>query len=227
MWGALVWAAAGVAGAGVWWLARWSGNGGTLTATVAGGVAVATVAVLTRGIHLDGLADTADGLGSGRTGDSALEVMRDSSVGAFGAVTVSLCLLIQVPATAAVLEQHGALAVPALAAIGVLARAPLAWLVRRGTDAADDGLGRTVVGAVPPHWAIASAVMWTAAAVALLTGADISSLGAIAAAGVVWLVAGLLRRRALTRFGALTGDVLGAVIETASAGGLVVLAVLG
>src|SRR3954453_11429656 len=49
---------------------------------------VALLAVLTRAIHLDGLADTADGLGSGRHGDDALAVMSKSDIGPFGVVTL-------------------------------------------------------------------------------------------------------------------------------------------
>ncbi len=55
--------------------------------------AVAALAVLTRGLHLDGLSDTFDALGSGKTGEDALAVMRDPRTGPFGAVAV-LCILL-------------------------------------------------------------------------------------------------------------------------------------
>ncbi|MET8945558.1 adenosylcobinamide-GDP ribazoletransferase, partial [Streptomyces sp. NPDC004542] len=65
--------------------------------------AVATVAVpaaLTRGLHLDGLADTADGLGSGKPAEDALRIMKQSDIGPFGVLTLVLVLLAQVAALA-------------------------------------------------------------------------------------------------------------------------------
>ena len=56
---------------------------GALTAS---GLAVGSLALLTRGLHLDGLADLADGLGSGKPAPAALDIMRRSDIGALGAV---------------------------------------------------------------------------------------------------------------------------------------------
>ncbi|MGH3289888.1 MAG: adenosylcobinamide-GDP ribazoletransferase, partial [Streptosporangiaceae bacterium] len=70
---------------------------GPLTAA---GLAVAALALLTRGLHLDGLADLADGLGSGLPAARALDIMRRSDVGPFGIVTLVLTLVIQVGALA-------------------------------------------------------------------------------------------------------------------------------
>jgi adenosylcobinamide-GDP ribazoletransferase len=65
-----------------------------LAGTASGAAAaVAALAVLTRGLHLDGLADTFDALGSGKTGKEALAVMKDPQIGPFGAVAI-LCVLL-------------------------------------------------------------------------------------------------------------------------------------
>ncbi|MER5827282.1 adenosylcobinamide-GDP ribazoletransferase, partial [Streptomyces mirabilis] len=77
--------------------------GVTLLAMGAGSLlaAVATAAVpaaLTRGLHLDGLADTADGLGSGKPAEDALRVMKQSDIGPFGVITLLFVLLAQVAA---------------------------------------------------------------------------------------------------------------------------------
>ena len=65
-------------------------------------LAVAVIAVLTGGLHLDGLADTADGLGSRRPAADALEIMRRSDIGPMGVGALVLVLLIQVTAVAAI-----------------------------------------------------------------------------------------------------------------------------
>ncbi|HEY0700458.1 MAG TPA: adenosylcobinamide-GDP ribazoletransferase, partial [Micromonospora sp.] len=64
-------------------------------ALVAGASTVAAGALLTRGLHLDGLADTVDALGSYRTGPAALEIMKKPDVGPFGVVALVLVLLVQ------------------------------------------------------------------------------------------------------------------------------------
>ncbi|MEU5422924.1 adenosylcobinamide-GDP ribazoletransferase, partial [Streptomyces sp. NPDC020667] len=69
-------------------------------APVAAVATVAVPAVLTRALHLDGLADVADGLGSGKPAEDALRIMKRSDIGPFGVVTLLLALLGQVAALA-------------------------------------------------------------------------------------------------------------------------------
>ncbi|WP_225684742.1 adenosylcobinamide-GDP ribazoletransferase, partial [Streptomyces pseudogriseolus] len=101
--------------------------------------AVASVAVpaaLTRGLHLDGLADTADGLGSGRPAEDALRIMKQSDVGPFGVLTLVLVLFAQVAALAQ--AYGGSWARGALAAVvsAVAARLALTLAARTGVPAA-------------------------------------------------------------------------------------------
>ena len=119
--------------------------GGTLLSSVA---AVATLAFLTRGLHLDGLADTADGLGSGRDAAGALDVMKRSDIGPFGVLTLVLTLLVQVFALyASVALGSGGLSVLIGAVVGRLAAA---WGCAKGLRIArPGGLGATFVGSVP------------------------------------------------------------------------------
>ncbi len=190
-------------------------------------LAIACTALLSRGLHLDGLADTADGLGSGRPADQALEVMRRSDIGPFGVVTVVLVLLVQVGAVAeSVGRGTGWLGV----LVGVTAgRTAVVWGCRAGVPAArTDGLGLPFAGAFPT------------VAAAVLTG-----LTAVACAGTSWLdddrsgwltlrsavavaaaaaVAALLVRRCTRRLGGVTGDVLGATIEVGTTAALLCFA---
>ena len=115
---------------------------------VAAVLTVGSLAWLTRAMHLDGLADTADGLGSGRSGDDALAVVRRSDIGPFGVVAIVLVLLLQVAAVATLLAAASG---PVAVVVGVVAgRTTLAWTCRRGVPAArPDGLGAAVAGSVP------------------------------------------------------------------------------
>ena len=95
-----------------------------LTAFLAAAVAVTVETVVTGGIHLDGLADFADGLGA-RSPARALEVMRESTIGAFGALALALDLLLKAGALAVLVAEEDTLLVVA-AAFGLGRAAPLA-----------------------------------------------------------------------------------------------------
>lgn len=97
--------------------------------------AVASAAVpaaLTRGLHLDGLADTADGLGSGKPADDALRIMKQSDIGPFGVITLLFVLLAQVAALAELYGRGWAYGVVAAAVAAVTARLALTLASRRG-----------------------------------------------------------------------------------------------
>jgi adenosylcobinamide-GDP ribazoletransferase len=223
---------------------RWCPVSGALVAAVATGVAAAgqqlypgavgaaltaavtlsAAAVLTRGLHLDGLADTADGLGPLADRGRALAVMRQPDVGAFGVATLVLALLIQVGALGQALEAHRGLPVLALSVlVGRLA------MLRAGLPgipaARPDGLGATVAGTVPVGLlAAAGAALTAAAAVPALLG-DIGLAGHLLVAIPAGLAAAeLLLRRAVRVLGGVTGDVFGAVGELATTAALLAAA---
>ncbi|MEU7060555.1 adenosylcobinamide-GDP ribazoletransferase [Streptomyces sp. NPDC046197] len=190
--------------------------------------AVATAAVpaaLTRGLHLDGLADTADGLGSAKPAEDALRIMKQSDIGPFGVITLVFVLLAQV---AALTEAYaGSWARGALAAVvsATAARLALTLAARAGVPAArPEGLGAAVAGVVPGRAALLAALLVSAAAAgggALLGAGD----GVRAAAAVVLsaAVAEVLLRHCTRRFGGVTGDVFGGLAETAATAALVTL----
>lgn len=187
-------------------------DGGGVLAAVA---SVAVLAVATRALHLDGLADVADGLGSARPPEQALEVMRRSDVGPFGVATLVLVLLAQVAVLAQAWDDEVAL--PLLLVACTTGRLALLWACRAGVPAArPDGLGALVAGVVPTY-----AALLVTALVCL--GAAAAGAGAVAAVVVGLLAAGLLLRRAVRRLGGVTGDVLGALVETATTASAVTL----
>ncbi|MBY8876492.1 adenosylcobinamide-GDP ribazoletransferase [Actinacidiphila acidipaludis] len=205
--------------------------GGVLTALgatplLAAAGAVAVPAALTRGLHLDGLADTADGLGSGKPADEALRIMKQSDIGPFGVVVLVLTLLGQTAALAACYGHgwvYGGTAAVVAAAGG---RVAMTLACRAGVPAArPGGLGAAVAGVVPRGAALA--VVAGAVLAACAAGAAFGGLSAVrfcvAAVGAVGASEAVLRR-CRGRFGGVTGDVFGALCEISTISALLVLA---
>lgn len=197
---------------------------GPLTAAA---LAVAALALLTRGLHLDGLADLADGLGSGRPAGAALDIMRRSDIGPLGTVTLVLTLLIQVAALSQAESSGYGRGPAALIAAVVTGRLAITWACRRGVPAArPDGLGALVAGTVRP--AIPAAITLGTLAAAVVISVAVGgeppgwTLPLAVAAGLA--AAYVLQRHAVRRLGGITGDVLGALAEVATTVALVVAA---
>lgn len=196
---------------------------GPLLAAVA---CAAVPAALTRGLHLDGLADTADGLGSGKPAEDALRIMKQSDIGPFGVITLLFVLLAQVAVLQQLYAQSWVRGAAAAVVAGVVARLALTLASRRGVPAArPEGLGAAVAGTVPVRGAVAAALVTVAACAA--AGASFGGYGALRhalAALAALAVAQLLLRHCVRRFGGVTGDVFGALAETAATVTLVGLA---
>ena len=187
-----------------------------LTTPLLGAVAaVAALAALTGGLHLDGVADAADGL-LGR-GDLArrLEMMRDPRVGSFGATALGILLLGDV---AALEGMTPARAIVALVIAGALSRLAMLCVVALVPYVREAGLGVAAAGANRVFdlvlgsalVAIVCLLDWRRALVAVLVVALVTTL-----------VAALARRR----IGGATGDVYGAVTEVCQLAALLTFAV--
>ena len=220
-----------VAGTVLWLLTQGAFGPGPyagISPVLAAVLTVSLLVVLTRAMHLDGLADTADGLGSGRPAAAALEIMRNGDIGPFGVVTIVLTLLIQVADLAQlVAEGIGPLSV-ALAL--VVSRLVLPVVCSRGVPAArPEGLGQVVADSVgraqlllAVGLAAISVVALSALAgvlldVAIARPAALSVLGLLAGAALCWWC--------VRRLGGVTGDVMGACVEVTFTATLVVLTV--
>ncbi|HEY8533421.1 MAG TPA: adenosylcobinamide-GDP ribazoletransferase [Micromonospora sp.] len=178
---------------------------------VAGAATVGLGALVTRGLHLDGLADTVDALGSHRPRADALAIMKKPDVGPFGVAALSVVLLLQSASVAALPARGWLAAVAAVAAATAAGRLAVSWACRRGIPAArPEGLGALVAGTVsPPVLAVATPAV---AAVGLLATPGRPWQGPLAVGAALAVTVALLRH-VVRRLGGVTGDVLGAAVE--------------
>ena len=178
---------------------------------------LAAMVLITGALHEDGLADTADGLGGGRTPQRRLEIMRDSRIGSFGALALMFSLLIRGAAIAEIADPGDVAA--ALIASGALGRAAIITVLRMARPARPDGMAAALAdippGAAVAGWAIAIAI--TALLLPARTGLLV--LAAAALTGMIFA------RLARTRLGGHTGDILGAAELTAECAVLSLLAI--
>jgi adenosylcobinamide-GDP ribazoletransferase len=188
-----------------------------LPAPIAGTLAVALELALTGALHVDGLADSADGL-AGRDRDRSLAIMRDHSLGAYGGAALALDLLLKAAALGALAEEGAVLPVVAALALSRAAPLPLATALpyaRRG-----EGTGRLLserLGARSTGLGLAIAI-----AIAL-TAMGLRALALLACVALVTALVGAVARR---RLDGVTGDVMGATVELSAVLALIVAVAL-
>jgi adenosylcobinamide-GDP ribazoletransferase len=188
----------GLAGALVYKIASRFG----LTPNLAALLALAATALITGALHEDGLADTADGLGGGRTRERKLDIMRDSRIGTYGACALILSFGLRWSALAAIADPWAVTL--ALCAAHTAARAGVPAFMSLVPPARPDGLSASAGS--PPGRSVAIAF-------ALGTLALVLALGpAKALVGLILLSLGgfMLARLAIRQIGGQTGDILGA-----------------
>jgi adenosylcobinamide-GDP ribazoletransferase len=184
-----------------------------LPVPLAAGLAVGVGVLVTGALHEDGLADTADGLGGGRTPERALEIMRDSRIGSYGALALMFSVGFRWAAVAGMAPAQGALA---LIVAHCVSRAALAPAPLMAEYAREQGLGRALDG-----------VRASDAAIALLVGFAISlvaGVGGLVAMAAALAAGGAVLALLVRRLGGYTGDGLGAIQQAAEIAALLALA---
>lgn len=203
------WIVAGVAVA-VYLLLQARLGPGPLAALVCAALSTAATVLVTGGFHEDGLADVADGLGGSAQRERALEIMKDSRIGAFGAMALVLALAAKLALLALLGQKGGAAPACALAGAHVVSRCWPLMLVRTLPHVGDTATSKSkpLADRIAGR-ALLAAVAWTVPAAVLVSGvlgpgAALTALGASALAA--WVLRGWFARR-LQGF---TGDGLGA-----------------
>ena len=177
----------------------------------AAALALAAGVILTGALHLDGLADTFDGLLGGKTPERRLEIMKDPSIGVYGVAAVVLLLIAKWGGLASLPDAYGWAAIAIAAMSGRFAAAAAMAVFRYERS---QGLGTQFVGT--------SRVAYLAAAVFALALAFVLAgpYGLAGLAGATLVGLGVSAFAALRLDGGVTGDVYGASIELAEVSAL-------
>ncbi len=184
------------------------------TPPVAAVAATALLAVLTGALHLDGVADAADGLFGGRDIARRLEVMRDPRVGSFGLVAVILAMVGDVAALASL---SPAQAIVALVIAGAISRWALLVMIATLPYVREAGLG---IAAAGPHRSIDVVIGSAIAVIVCLLAWRLAAVAALVAVVIALGIRAIARRR----IGGATGDIYGATAELSHLGVLIVFA---
>lgn len=196
-----------------------------LPAPVAAVLSTAASIYVTGAFHEDGFADTCDGLGGGMTKERTLEIMKDSRVGAYGAIGI-VCMLATKLTALALLPPH--VAVAALGVAHPFSRLAAASLIWRLDYVRGEGKAKPLAQQMT-HTEFAIAALTCVVPATCVLGAGWMTPAAVLAAALASLAAALwLGRLLVRRLGGYTGDCLGAVQQLAEALAYVaVLATLG
>jgi adenosylcobinamide-GDP ribazoletransferase len=187
-----------------------------LSALAAALIAVATTALITGGLHEDGLADTADGFGGGATREAKLDIMRDSRIGTFGVIALIISIGLRAAAIADFASRWHVFC--ALIAAHALARSVIPAALSQLHPAREDGLGAS---AGRPEQNQVLVGLGIALVIAVITLGLRAGLGAAILAAIVAIGIGWLARR---QIGGQTGDVLGAIEQGAETAALLAAA---
>lgn len=179
----------------------------TLKAVLIAALLVVVNVFVTGALHLDGLADMADGFGGGRDRARTLEIMRDSVIGSFGAVALILLLILKITAIAALLENAAAWKFLIVApALGRWATVPLGKFLPYARKSG--GLGQSITDFVGWNELVGATFLTAIILFGLLDWQN---------AAILWLVAVsitvLIGRLCQKKIGGITGDTMGANTE--------------
>lgn len=188
------------------WLVFATGHALGLAEEPAAALAIAAAMLVTGCLHEDGLSDTADGFGGGRTRERKLEIMRDSRIGSYGAAALVLSVLARWSAIVEIEDPAPVFA--ALVAAHVGSRALIPAFMRHLPQARIDGLAARV-------GAVADGAVIAALAIGALGLLFLGFNGAIVAALCLAILFFAFRKLCLAQIGGQSGDTIGALQQLA------------
>jgi adenosylcobinamide-GDP ribazoletransferase len=172
---------------------------------VSAAILLALLVIATGGLHLDGLADTLDGLGGGKDRQQSLHIMKDSTLGAFGVIGLILILLLKFALFLALAEKGP---IQALLVFPILSRWSMVCLAYLSPYARPEGgLGEAMTDLVTGRHLLFASLLAAMLTLLVFSLRGLLALGVVA--GFTWLVSWYCSRR----LGGITGDVLGALNE--------------
>lgn len=186
-------------------------------------LALALQILLTGGLHEDGLADCADGLGGGRTRERMLEIMKDSRLGAYGGLALILSLGLRTEALAGIADTGPLAACLAMIAVNAASRAALVWHWTSLPPARADGVAAAVGqpdDAAPKTALVSAGLIFAVGAIWGFGLADAIAAAVVAAFAVV-----LFTRLVRGKIQGHTGDTLGATEQVCEIALYVALAI--
>ena len=185
-----------------------------LPASIAAGLALGVSLLITGGLHEDGFADCADGLGATQDRDRALEIMRDSRIGTYGSLALILSVSLRWAALAVLSPWAGVLAI-LISFSG--ARTAMTLAMQFSIYARKEGLGKQANE-------MSQSSFITAIGIAFIIAILCGWLWGVLALCLAFLAAWLFLKRLEHRIGGYTGDGLGAIEQIAEITILIVLA---
>lgn len=167
-------------------------------------IAVAAEIAITGGLHLDGLADTFDGIFSNRPKEKILHIMKDSRIGTNGAISLILLICCKI---GLLLSLHEGYILEYLFIMPVISRMNIAWTAGISSYARKEGMAGSIIRYTGPKEII------IASGIAVILSAVFLKLAAVFVIPALILFAVLFTRYIEKKIGGITGDTIGAVIE--------------
>jgi adenosylcobinamide-GDP ribazoletransferase len=191
---------------------------------VTGGLTIILLVIITGAMHLDGFADTFDGLAGNKSAEERWKVMHDSRNGAFGITGMILLLLTKFLLLNSIPQ---AFVAPTLLLMPVIGRWTMVYAIAVYPYARKEGLGKAFKDGVTRMRLIIATIITLGLAVFLAWWADVDYyyIVAIGIAAIIWILIVAVSEYFRRKFAGLTGDTYGAINELAEIGVLLIVSI--
>lgn len=195
-----------------------------LPEAVTSGLTIALLVVITGAMHLDGFADTCDGLAGNKPAEERWKVMHDSRTGAFGVTGLILLLLVKFVLLNSIPQ---AFIAPTLVLMPVIGRWAMVYAITMYPYARNQGLGKAFKDGVTRTRLVIATLITFGISIFLAWWADVDYyyVAAIAIMAIIWILVIAEAAYFKRKFAGLTGDTYGAINELAETGMLLIASI--